>query len=189
MLELPEDWHRCTTQEVISALLHQAHAIGQYPAAARAAVKAAVEFMLAGPRWSKPTRPVRFKSRDNVFRVNDWFLYVLPDTSDDALRAIADLPKVRGEIDLLAPPWSQFLYRHAVKAAYPKRRIDVVPIDTFCDSRMYWTSLDIQVLLKQTASDPKTNFLNRYRTLTQPTPAITIPPPTVADGTIMGRRE
>lgn len=189
MLRLPENWNECSTGHCVTKVLGQAFAIGQYTPAARAMAKAAIDFMLAGPRWTNRTRPSRLKTRDDAIQLDHWLFYVLPDTNDEAFRTIKALPKVRGEIDLLVPPWSECLYRHAVKGAYPHRRIDVTGINSFCDTRLFWTGLDIRVLSNQPNYDVGTDFWNRYQSLTQSIPAITIPPLSPRQGANVGRKE
>jgi hypothetical protein len=94
MLELPDDWQNITTGYVLRDLLLQANAIGSYPEAARACVKAAIDFMLAGPRWKKHDPPVKVISSASGWQLNDWLFHVMPGADDDAFQAIDDLPSV-----------------------------------------------------------------------------------------------
>jgi hypothetical protein len=182
MLELPDDWQNITTGYVLRDLLLQANAIGSYPEAARACVKAAIDFMLAGPRWKKHDPPVKVISSASGWQLNDWLFHVMPGADDDAFQAIDDLPSVMGDIDVLAPPWSESVIRYAAKSAYPKRRIQVLGVDGFCELRLMWTRLDMNCQHAESIAD----FLERYRILTKANEKITIQP-VPREGTKMGK--
>jgi hypothetical protein len=169
MLKLPQNWRRCCGGYVIEDLLIQAEKAGHYSEAARAMAKAAIDFMLAGPRWNKHQPPPALVPLPTGWRLNDWIFHVLRTTNDDALKEMNDLPK-RLYIDVLAPPWSRDLITHAVRSAYPARHLSVTTVDAFCDTRLLLTGMD----MGEVHSNCVHNFLERYRRIAHGNPAIRI---------------
>ncbi len=170
MLKLPTNWHEWHAGPLVNELLAQAYRAGRYREAAQAVARAAIEFMLAGPRWKDHQPPPALLPISNGWQLQDWIFYVLPETSDDALHELFELLEGKPDIDVLTPPWSVFLLRHAIRLAYPKRYIRLSGTGEFCDTRLSWTGLDMGESHQHCIGD----FLQRYRRITANNPHIKV---------------
>jgi len=171
MLSLPPSFSRLGTYRVIQELLGQARCAGRYSESAQMVVRAAIDFMLAGPRWKDTSPRPRLTAIQNGWRLNQWVFYILPELTDDALSALADLPKAAGDADILTPPRSRDFVDHALHSAYPKRAFSVYPIDSYCELRLGLTACDMKISFAAAGEE----FLARYRQLTSSDPEICIP--------------
>jgi hypothetical protein len=172
MLKLPNDWQSCSTGYVVTDLLRQAHAIGQYREAARAMTRSSLEFMLSGPRWINRPERASLLPYPNGWRINDWLFYVLTSVEDNTLDELAGLPRFRCNVDLIVPPWFARFAQYAVDAVLPRYHVDVYSISSYVDLRILWTRLDLDI----SHSGAISNLFGRYSVLVQSTTAINIQP-------------
>ena len=170
MLTLPPGWSSCSTRYVVEHLLRQADAVHQYFQAAHAMTRASLEFMLAGPRWTSKNEQKALIPHPRGWRLNDWVFYVLPRVDDAALAELADSPRRRCNMDVLAPPWAEQVVRHAVEAILPRCRADVYSIDRYVDLRILFTTID----MNKRHADACLDLLQRYARLAHTIPDITI---------------
>ena len=170
MLTLPPEWSSCSTRYVVEHLFRQADTVHQYFQAAHAMTRASLEYMLAGPRWTAHKEQKSLIPQPRGWRLNKWVFYVLPRVDDAALAELADSPRHRCGIDVLAPPWAEQVVRNAVQGILPRCRVDVYSIDRYVDLRILFTSID----MNQRHADALMDLLQRYARLPQTTPDITI---------------
>jgi hypothetical protein len=173
VLELPPQWRSCCTRFVVSSLLRRADAIGQYPEAASAVLRSALEFMLSGPRWGERQRRAFLMPHPKGWRINDSLFYLLKNANDNTMVELSVLPRSRLAVNLIAPPSTEWLVQCAVKAILPDFRINVYSIDSYIDLRTLWTRLDMGM----EHSDALASLLERYSQLTQFKPSISIDSP------------
>jgi len=171
MLTLPAQWRSDCTQHVVEDLMRQARAVGQYADAARAIVGAALDFMLAGPRWSRRSDPVALREHPEGWRISDWWFHVPPCLDDEVFIRAAAVRRLRFDVDLIVPPGTRRLAEAAAKSFLRSRAdVSVYPIDTYVELRILWTSLDS----KMDHSKALTDLLHRYACLTRAKPDIHI---------------
>jgi hypothetical protein len=170
MLELRPIGQCGMRSTLVEQVLRQAEAIGRYPEAARALVQASFEYMLSGPRWRRSGKHVVLESHPMGLRISDWLIHVLPDVSDDSLRALAQIGRFNLAVDVVAPPWATLVAKEAVRTMELKCPVTVYSIDCYVELRMIWTGLD----LDHGPEHKEAELLARYRTLIRTMPAIDV---------------
>ncbi len=174
-LDLPVAWQSLSTEYVVSQLLRQADVKGRYPEASRAMAGASLEFMLSGPRWVERPETATLLEQPKGWRINGWFICVLPRLDDEAVESLVDLAGPSRHLDVLAPPWAKSVAQHAIKGIFPRCFADVYAIDSYIGVRLCLTTLDMQVFKSQASNhDPLLDLLHRYARLVREIPEIGI---------------
>jgi hypothetical protein len=144
MLQLPTDWRKLTAGCLITGLLEQADAIGQYQRCSALLIRACMELLLDG--WNRMGRAHRLslkQDRDGL-RLGDHVFHNCCRVDDRSLWTWQRLARRRRLVTILVPPWAHEVARRCV-VEKPFRRIHVTSIDSYACLRVLWTSIDLKI--------------------------------------------
>ena len=144
MLTVPLDWGKRGIGCIVTDILQQAQAAGDYERAASVLVRACLEQFIESRQLGGDDKAAVRRTRYG-WRLGIQLYHVIPQVDDAFLDLLPKLARMRLESTVLVPPWSTEVARHCGEGLTGRGNVQVVGIDHYVVLRLGFTMMDLRI--------------------------------------------